>query len=215
MNIRHLLVVAVSLVVAPPTFAEIHLPAIFGDHMVLQREMDIPVWGTASPGANVSVALGEQRVVTTAGEDGRWRVELAPLPAGGPHEMVVEGDGSRHAFSDILIGEVWLASGQSNMEWSMRLVENAEAEVTAANHPDIRLFHVARAARDEPQDDVSGQWQATTPESVYRFSGVAYYFGRKLHEELDVPVGRHARQRVDQPGKTGDARGGTGDLRPL
>ena len=172
--------------------ARLALPALFGDHMVLQQGCRVPVWGTAEPGAAVSVSLDGRTRCTVAAPDGRWRVRLAPLVAGGPHVLRVCGPETL-TFHDVMIGEVWLASGQSNMEmpvdgWGKVL--DAEAEVAAADLPDIRLFQVERRVAYRPQHDVPGTgWQRCSPRTVPTFSAAAYFFGRALHRELGVPIG--------------------------
>ena len=171
-----------------PAFAEVRLPSVLGDGMVLQRDMPAPIWGTASPGEKVSVAVAGQEVSTTAGDDGRWLVKLPPLKAGGPFEMTVAG---RNTITrkDILVGEVWICSGQSNMVWWVRASANAEQEAAAANYPQIRLFTVKAVTASQPRPDTEGTWQPCSPKTVPDFSAVAYFFGRHLHKELGVPVG--------------------------
>lgn len=173
--------------------ATVSLPAVFGDHMVLQRDRDVPVWGTAAPGEPVEVVLDARapvRVVT--GADGRWRVTLPPTSAGGPHELRVSGADTR-VFRDVMFGEVWLASGQSNMEmpvdgWGK--VFDADAEVASANHPDVRMLTVEHRIAYAPAGDVATSgWQPCSPASVKAFSATAYFFARALHDSLGVPVG--------------------------
>jgi len=183
-----LAVCLVALCCTAPAAAEVSLPALFADHMCLQREIEIPVWGWAEQGEKVTVTLGDNSAETTAGADGKWMVKLPKMAAGGPHTLTVKG-ASEIKISDVLVGEVWVCSGQSNMEWTMTRVFNPEEEIAQAKYPQIRLFKVGRATPDEPAKDCEGQWAACSPQSVAGFSAVAYYFGRKLHEELDVPVG--------------------------
>jgi sialate O-acetylesterase len=168
--------------------AETRLPNVFGSHMVLQRDQDLPVWGWDEAGTEVTVRLGDSSVSTKAGKDGRWSVTLPQQSAGGPVAMTVSGS-STVELSDILIGEVWVCSGQSNMEWSVTRATNGKEEIAAAKFPKIRLFHVPRLAAGLPQDDVSAAWKACSPENVPNFSAVGYFFGRHLHNELDVPIG--------------------------
>lgn len=164
------------------------MPAIFTDHMVLQRELANPVWGTAVPGQAVTVTIDGQSVTTKADEAGNWRVELAPLPAGGPHQLAVEA-GTVRVIDDVLVGEVWFCSGQSNMEWPVEKSNEAAIEIVSANHAQIRFLKVPRVGTQEPQRDFEGAWSVCSPESVGQFSAVGYFFGRRLHEALGVPVG--------------------------
>ncbi|NSW80263.1 MAG: sialate O-acetylesterase [Chthonomonadetes bacterium] len=169
--------------------ADVRLPRIFGDHAVLQRGQPIPVWGTAEPGEKVTVEFHGQKVFTTADRTGKWRVTLKPVSAGGPFEMTVKGNNTI-VLRDLLVGEVWVCSGQSNMEWPLFLARNAEQEIASANYPQIRLFMVPKAVADVPQEDISGgEWRVCTPESARNFSAVGYFFARELHQALNVPVG--------------------------
>mgnify|MGYP001115387893 CR=1 FL=1 len=181
--------VAACLLLPASLQAEVKLPAIFGDHMVLQREMPIPVWGWDKPGTEVTVTLGDTSAKATAGEDGRWMVKLPAQKAGGPHTVKVSGS-SDVTFNDVLIGEVWLCSGQSNMEWTVARSANAQEEIANGNHPRIRHIKIPHVPADKPQQDVkAGPWQAATPETVGNFTAVGYYFARELQKELDVPIG--------------------------
>ena len=173
---------------AAPAAAEVSLPPLFGEGMVLQRDRPIRVFGRADAGEEVRVALAGHGGAAKAGRDGRWTVELAPLPAGGPHEMVIEGT-NRIVIGDVLLGEVWLASGQSNMEMAVASCRDFEAVKAAAVLPRLRQFTVRRAAAAEPAEAVAGEWRACSPETVGGFSGVAFFFARELHRELGVPVG--------------------------
>ena len=169
--------------------ASVSVPAFFGSGMVLQREAVIPVWGQASPGEKVTVTLAGTVVATTTGADGRWRVRLPARAAeAAPQTLVIRG-ANELRFDDVLIGDVWLCSGQSNMNMRLKQTDNAVAELAAVTVPGIRLFTVAREVADTPQTDVKGRWQACSPEIAGDFSAVAYYFGRQLHRELGVPVG--------------------------
>lgn len=167
----------------------IAVPSVFSDHMVVQRDTDVPVWGTSDPGGRVTVTLGDRQTAATVDADGRWQATLPPMPAGGPHTLSIAG-AETLTFEDVLIGEVWIASGQSNMEWSVENANDAAAEIAAADHPQIRLFDVAHTVSSTPLDAIAADgWQVTTPQTIPSFSAVAYYFGRELQEELDVPIG--------------------------
>ncbi|MBS3763118.1 MAG: sialate O-acetylesterase [Planctomycetes bacterium] len=166
----------------------LRLPNVFGDGMVLQRGQDLPVWGEAAPGQEVEVSLCGQKRTTETDANGKWSLTLNPLPAGGPHEMVVRG-GEIVRFKNVLIGEVWICSGQSNMGWPLEAIINARQEIARADLPDVRLLPVPQVTADEAQFDVDCAWSVCKPESARTFSAVGYLFGRTLHQKLDVPVG--------------------------
>jgi sialate O-acetylesterase len=166
--------------------SEVKLPALFTDHMVLQRDAAEPVWGWARPGDEIQVEFAGQKKSTTADEKGEWMVKLDPLPASAaPRELTVCG----RVIHDVLVGDVWLCSGQSNMGMSVREAADAEKEIASAKFDPIRMFSVARNPALEPLSDVKGGWTACAPESVAGFSAVSYFFGREIHRELGVPVG--------------------------
>jgi sialate O-acetylesterase len=168
---------------------EITLPSMFSDHMVVQQGKPVMVWGKAAPKARVQVALGSETSYTRADESGAWKVALKPFRAGGPYDLTVKSGGAKAVIQDVLVGEVWVCSGQSNMEWPVSRVNNAEKEIAEANHPEIRLFTVAKKVAGEPLDGCSGAWELCTPETIKEFSAVGYLFGRRLSEILKVPVG--------------------------
>lgn len=169
--------------------AEVKLPAILSDNMVLQAGgKTVPVWGWADTGEAVAVQLGDQSASTKADDKGQWRVNCL-LPQGkGPLEMTVRGSNTL-TIRNILIGEVWLCSGQSNMQMSVDNSADASQETAAAQYPEIRLFMVARTTALEPQSDCKGKWQVCGPGTVGGFSAAGYFFGRELHQQLNVPVG--------------------------
>jgi sialate O-acetylesterase len=169
--------------------AEVKLPAVFGEHMVLQREMPVPVWGWAAPGEAVVVRFNGQAKTATADAAGKWSLALDKLTAGGPYELEVQGKQNTIRLADVLVGEVWLASGQSNMEMGVGGVMNREAEIAAADHPQIRMFTVARIPAREPRSDCKGQWQVCSPKVVAWFSAAGYFFARELNKQLDIPIG--------------------------
>ncbi len=168
--------------------AEVRLPRLVSDHMLLQRDVPVRIWGQADPGEQVTVRFLAQNVRTQADTLGRWKVFLEPLRAGGPFTLTIEGT-NIITIQDVLVGEVWVASGQSNMAFSMRMLQKAEEEIAAANYPQMRLFHVGAATSGYPLDDVKGAWSWCTPDSVRRYSAVAYFFARHLRQKLGVPVG--------------------------
>ncbi len=180
-------VVLLALSAAPGLRAAVSLPNLISDHMVLQRGIPVRIWGTASPGEQVTVSFRGQSASAAADADGRWEVYLKPMEAGGPFDMEIRGE-NRIAVRDVLVGEVWVASGQSNMQWPVERVRNAEKEIAAAGYPRLRLFQVKRKTAREPVADVEGTWERCSPESVRGFSAVGYFFGRYLHRETGLPV---------------------------
>ena len=187
---QRILTTIILLSTATFAIAEVKLPAIFSNHMVLQREAKIPVWGTAAVAETVSVTLADQTQTVKADEKGNWRIDLKSMKAGGPHTMTVAGD-TRHTIvmSDVMIGEVWVCSGQSNMQWSVDRSNNAKKEIAAAKWPNIRLFTVQRDIAAKPKSDCTGTWTQCNPKTISSFSAVGYYFGRHVHKALKVPVG--------------------------
>jgi sialate O-acetylesterase len=172
----------------PRARGDVKVPAIFGSQMVLQRDQKDRVWGWAEPGEDVTVKIAGQSHSTKAGGDGSWQVELDPMPAGGPHTLAIEGK-NKLEFDQVLVGEVWICSGQSNMQWSVAAAKDADLEIATAKYPLIRLISVPNVGTQEPQKDFRGRWQPCQPDTVGRFSAVGYFFGRRLHQVLDVPVG--------------------------
>jgi sialate O-acetylesterase len=169
--------------------AQVTLPPFFNSNMVLQQGIPIPVWGWASPGEKVRVTFNNKTVTTKTGKDGKWKVTLQPMNYGGPYIMVVQGKNLR-TIENILIGEVWVCSGQSNMEFNLSSANNAAAEIAASNYPEIRLFTVKKRIAQTPQDNLEeGDWRVCSPVSSPKFSAVAYFFGRALYQKLKVPIG--------------------------
>ncbi len=174
--------------VAAAARADVRMPSIFGNHMVLQRDMRDKVWGKADAGEEIAVTIAGQTHMTKADDQGRWSVALDPMPAGGPHTLTVKGN-STLTFEDVMIGEVWICSGQSNMQWDVAISNDADLEALSANYPNIRLISVPQVGTQEPKDDFDGKWELCTPETVKSFSAVGYFFGRQLHQTLNVPIG--------------------------
>lgn len=169
--------------------AQVTLPPFFNCNMVLQQGMPIPVWGWASPGEKVSVTFNNKTVTTKTGKDGKWKVTLHAMNYGGPHNMVIKGKNLR-TIENILIGEVWVCSGQSNMAFNLSSALNAEAEINTSNYPEIRLFTVNKRISQTPQENLEdGAWWECSPISSPQFSAVAYFFGRELYHKLKVPIG--------------------------
>lgn len=184
------LIVAVLLVVPLTLQAQLRLPALFGDNMVFQRNTQAPVWGWAYPGAEVSIQASwdQEEVKVRASNMGRWTASLRTPDAGGPYTVTITS-GSEITLDNVMVGEVWICSGQSNMEWSMTASADGRDDIAGADVPGVRLFHVPKAGAEHPQSIGEGSWKVTTPETVAGFSAVGYYFGRRLHEELGVPIG--------------------------
>ena len=169
--------------------ADVSLPAIFSDHAVLQKSGQVPVWGWGESGEKVRVTLGKATAATNVGADGKWKVVLDLAAQGsGPYELVVEGK-NRLVISDVLVGEVWVCSGQSNMEWPVSRSMNFDQEASNATDPCIRQFKVAYLAAKEPKADTKGKWVVCSPETVGTFTGVGYFFARELRSKIKEPVG--------------------------
>jgi sialate O-acetylesterase len=169
--------------------ADVKLPALFGDHMVLQQDAQLPVWGTADPAESVTVEVGDEKTNATAGADGKWMVKLPPLPAGTtPLTLTVTGKNTLK-FEDVLPGDVWLCGGQSNMEFSLGGAHNAKDVIPESADPQLRIFLVKPTVALQPATDVEGKWEVAGPATVGKFSGVGYFFGRELRTKLQRPIG--------------------------
>lgn len=180
--------IALLLGLSGTAFANVRLPSLFSDHAVLQQGAPVPVWGWADPGEEVTVAAAGQTRTTKAGADGAWRVTLDALKPGATLTLTVKGKNTL-TVQDVLVGEVWLGSGQSNMAMTVNRCNDYTNEMAAANLPQIRMFTVDRVVGKTPQSDVKGQWVVCAPSTVGGFSATAYFFGRDLHRKLSVPVG--------------------------
>jgi sialate O-acetylesterase len=173
---------------ATSAFADIQLPGIISDHMLLQRDMPVRIFGKADPGEAVSVTFRRQTARTITDPLGRWEVWLQPLMPGPAADMTISG-ANTITVADVLVGDVWVGSGQSNMQWAVRQSDNANLEIAGATFPQIRLFYVPRKPSPVPVDDVDARWVVCSPESIGEFSAVLYYFGRQMHQDLNVPMG--------------------------
>jgi sialate O-acetylesterase len=182
-----LIALAISALSSGILLAEIHPNPLFSDGAVLQRDQAIPVWGTARDGEKVTVEIGNQKVTTTA-ENGVWRVDLKPIPAGGPFTLTLTGDNTV-TVNNVLVGEVWICSGQSNMEWAFNNAANAEEERPKANFPKIRMITVAKKISSQPLPEAQSSWVECSPEKVGGFSAVGYFFARDLYQKLGIPIG--------------------------
>ncbi|MDF2193702.1 sialate O-acetylesterase [Paraflavitalea sp. CAU 1676] len=169
--------------------ANVSLPRIFGDNMVLQRNKPIPVWGWAAPNEKVTVQFNKQVKTVKADKSGQWKVALDPEQAGGPWQLTVKGK-NNIALNNILVGEVWVCSGQSNMEWTVNSSNNKEQEIANANFPQIRHIKVPNTVAATPQQDLpGGSWEVCSPQTVANFTAVGYFFARELYQQLNVPIG--------------------------
>ncbi|MBL7076788.1 MAG: sialate O-acetylesterase [Kiritimatiellae bacterium] len=183
--------VLVGLLITTAAIAAPRLPGFFTNNMVLQREIAVPVWGWADPGEVVTVAFGGQSVSATADAKGKWMAKLAAMPASGEGRVLnVSSPGNNPiTVANVVVGEVWICSGQSNMEWALNAVKNSKEEIAAANYPLIRHVKIGHVTADVPLADVKSQWQISSPGTAGGFTAVGYFFARKLHDELKVPIG--------------------------
>ena len=175
---------------AAPARANVSLPSVIGSHMVLQRGEACPIWGWADPGEAVTVQFGGQKHTTTADAAGNWMVRLRSMKANSKPQTLTVAGKNTVSLEDVLVGEVWLCSGQSNMEWSVNAVDNAQQEMAQANNPRIRHIKIPHRPSVKPETNVpSDGWKLTTPDTVGNFTAVGYFFGREINKDLDVPVG--------------------------
>src|SRR5438552_6337427 len=161
---------------------------IFGDNMVLQRGKENAIWGWADPGSKIRVDIAGKHSSTVTGADHRWQVQIKPPAARGPYTVMIRGPQTVE-LKNVLVGDVWLCGGQSNMQVSLRTVRNAEEEIKAANYPEIRFFSVATHAAYHHTDIPEGSWKVISPDTADRVSAIAYYFARKVQQEIHVPIG--------------------------
>jgi len=182
-----LIILTVSLGVGP-ALADVTLPSVFSDHMVLQHGRPLPVWGWADPGENVTVLMAGRTSRTRTESNGRWALWLGEIEPGGPYVMTVKGKNSV-AVKDVLVGDVWLCSGQSNMAMTVSRAMNYQQEQTAAKYSQIRHFKTASRAAPEPQDRCEGSWAVCSRDTVGAFTATGYFFGRELHKKLNIPIG--------------------------
>ncbi|WP_405413912.1 sialate O-acetylesterase [Maribacter sp. Asnod1-A12] len=191
MNLRYNLIL-LCLLVTTFAKAEITLHNIFSSEMVLQRNADVLVYGWADPNEvfEIYTSWNDETLKVKTGNDAKWEINVKTLEAGGPYQIIIKGKNNEIVLKDILIGEVWLCSGQSNMEWSANSkIDNRDYEVENANYSNIRLFTVAKRTSEYPQENVVGNWVSCSPETMQDFSAVAYFFARKVQKELNIPIG--------------------------
>ncbi len=190
MNARLLLATAAATFFPYALQAEIKLPAVIGSHMVLQQNLSNPIWGWENPGSSVTVTFAGQKKTAVADRDGKWTVKLDPLPANAtPQSMEIRSASEQLTLADVLIGEVWVCSGQSNMGFQLHSDWNGDLESAASNLPNLRLIRVPQLGTQELQNNFKGEWKASTPETSRAFSAVGFLFGRYIHQIVGVPVG--------------------------
>ena len=169
--------------------AQVKLPNIFSDNMVLQRDQPIHIWGWANAGEKIEVEFKEQKVKVKASKEGKWDVYLKESVYGGPYSLTVKGDFNLTIYKNVLVGDVWLCSGQSNMEWLVKNSNDAQNEIANSDYPNIRLFTVGREINNHPQENVTGEWKVCASVSVGDFSAVGYFFGREISKNTNIPIG--------------------------
>nr|MBI1232557.1 sialate O-acetylesterase [Cytophagales bacterium] len=187
---RKLLLAGMLLLLVFQAHAELKLPKVFADHMVLQRELAIPVWGWADAREWVNVEFNAKKYRVRADKEGKWSLKLDAFSAGGPYTLSVNTKKESVVYSDVLVGDVWLLGGQSNMEWALKNTNNGEDSIKIADYPNIRLFEVGRNLSLRAIEDVpEAKWSVCSPETVANFSAIGYYFARQIQADLDVPIG--------------------------
>jgi sialate O-acetylesterase len=186
---KHILFLLTGILSFTSGFSQLRLPGIFGDHMVIQRSQPVPVWGWSSPNEEIEIRFDQQQKKIIADKNGKWRINLDPEPAGGPFELSIKGKTSI-IIHDVLVGEVWLCSGQSNMEFQLKSVREADAEIYSANYPEIRHIKIPLTVSSIPKEDIQpAQWTVCSPKTAGNFTAVGYFFAREIAKRLQVPVG--------------------------
>ncbi|MFH4967730.1 sialate O-acetylesterase [Gaetbulibacter sp. M240] len=186
--LRHFLTITILCYCIPVT-ADVKLADIFSSNMVLQRSMNVKIWGTADPGEKLTLSFNGQNLNTKADKHGKWQLRLKPMAPGGPFEMIIQG-ANKLVLRNILIGDVWICSGQSNMAWAVKNSKNANTEIKNADYPNIRLFTVPREISTIPMYEIpNSSWEICNPENIKEFSAVGYFFSRNIHLEQNVPIG--------------------------
>jgi len=172
-------------------FAQLRLPAVFNDHMVIQRQSPVPIWGWSHPTQDITIKVSWDTLTIKTKSDNTtyWATTIFSPPAGGPHTITIKAGGETRTLQDVMSGEVWLCSGQSNMEWSMEASGDGKTMIAGVNDPNIRLFHIPKSAASDLQVRGEGTWRVCNAESVRYFSAVGYFFGKKLNDELNIPIG--------------------------
>jgi len=188
---KHIILLFAAIILSLQLSAKVSLPSVFADHMVMQQKSQAAFWGWASPLEEVTVITGwnGKKYTVKADNHANWKVTIETPAAGGPHEITVIGSNTL-VLHDVLIGEVWVCSGQSNMEWTPRIgIDNGTQEILEADYPGIRFFSVGHRSAPEKQIDCAGEWVKCSPETMIDFSAVGYFFGRELHKNLNIPIG--------------------------
>ena len=188
MTVTTAIITCLLVLLGSAALADIKLPAVIGDNMVLQQGMPVPIWGSADPGDKITVSIGDHKATATASDKGEWSVRLKSMHAGGPFEMTIAGKNTI-TLKNIMVGEVWVCSGQSNMQFELKDANNGKEEVAGATHPNLRLFSVKMQVSETPLPDTEGSWAECTPAVAEHFSATAYFFGRELEKKLGVTVG--------------------------
>ncbi len=184
------IIVIIASISSHNSVAQLSVSKIFSDNMVLQREIEVPIWGWAKKGEKINISFDGKYYDTRSDKTGKWRVVLPEMDSGGPYDLVVKGSQGEISFSNIYVGDVWLCSGQSNMEWPVELSNNASEEVANASDQMIRHFKVPRSYSEVPEVELEGgEWQTTNPENVGQFTAVGYYFAKAIRDHVDVPIG--------------------------
>lgn len=187
-----LLTILVLIVFTGTMFAKIILPSVFADNMVLQQNSNVAIWGWSDPGETVKIVTGwneKDTIKVKANNSSKWTTTIKTIGAGGPYSIRILGS-SRVELKNVMLGEVWICSGQSNMEWSVNhKIQNGEEEAAKANHPNIRIFHVQKIGAEYPQENCNANWTVCSPETMRSTSAVGYFFARELQQKLNVPVG--------------------------
>ncbi|HEX3767250.1 MAG TPA: sialate O-acetylesterase, partial [Puia sp.] len=184
-----ILLLLTSSVSALTGYGQVRLPGLFGDHMVIQRSRPVPVWGWSSPNEKVTINFNRQQKQTVADNNGKWKVNLEPEPAGGPFELTIQGKNSI-IIHDVLVGEVWLCSGQSNMEFQLKSAKDADTEIISAGFPEIRQIKIPLTVSSTAREDISpANWTVCSSKTAGDFTAVGYFFAREIVKRLHVPVG--------------------------
>src|SRR5882672_4926134 len=197
--------------------AEVRVPSIIGDNMVVQQGRKARVWGTAQPGEAVTVTIAGETENAKTDAQGHWQTLLGPLKAGGPYVLTIVGSNTL-TFKNVLVGDVWICSGQSNMEFQLINAKGATEAIAQANYPEIHLFTVEKKTADAPLDDVKGQWVVTAPDQVGQFSAVGYFFGREVYQRMKIPLGLIHTSWGGTPAEawtSHEALGSEPDLKPI